>query len=199
MNRVFAWPVGHGKYSLSFSYSMAYAGAAALGGLGLGSGLAVAAILTSKAPGGLVQGVGATLIFVGSGLQLTGRMGFLPQRHAQVPSLWLKRAPGWYSIAFGFTLGLTALTFLHYPVAYALFAGIFVRGDPQVALLAGLTLGAMRGLGVVAARALFQTPSAATNFAHHLAGQRFRAMSRVLLTSAGVALLVQTLLAMQRA
>ena len=193
MNRVFAWPVGTGTYSLPLKYSLLFAASATAGGAAMGSILAALTHVLKVIPASTRTTTAALLIFIAICLQLLGRMGFFPQRHAQVPQEWLERGPRWFSVTFGLMLGFGGLTWLYHAISYAVLAAVFVRGEPILALLVGLAFGAVRGLGPLANRVAFRTVESAAAFEGYLWGLRFRLQSRIVLSILGCALLVGTM------
>ncbi len=191
MNHVFAWPVGQGQgHPKRLRYALAYAAAATAGGMALGAVLAAGVTLVNLLPSAAVWPIAAAIAFLAVCLQITGRMGILPERRVQVPSHWLTRSPWWYSLAFGGTLGFGLLTFLHHAAWYAVIAATLARGSPELALLVGLVFGTTRGLGPLANRVLARTPEAAAASMRVLGGTRFKVASRMSLAGAGALLVL---------
>jgi hypothetical protein len=193
MNRVFAWPVGQGRFVLPLRYSMLYAAAATIGGLLAGTVLAgLVAALALLPPAALGSGA-ALLCFTAVALQITGRLGPLPERRRQVPDGWLQLAPSRYAVGFGAMLGFGALTHLTHAVVYCVLAVLVVQGDPALAVVVGGTYGLARGLGPLLARALVRTPASAARYEAYIASDGFAVRSRIVLAALGALLLVAVL------
>jgi hypothetical protein len=191
MNRVFAWPVGQDQgFSSPIAHAILYSVAATAGGAILGTAVAIATVALRAVPGGILVPAAAILAFMGACLQVTGRMGWFPQRRAQVPGSWLLLSPIRYALAFGGILGFAALTFLHHAVWYSWFAAIVAQRDPQLGVLAGALFGVTRGLVPVVVRVFLRSPSKAEAGHRFLAGQRFGLLARWALVAAGVLLTV---------
>lgn len=187
MNRVFAWPVGQDQgFSSRLRHALLYSLATVVGGASLGAVFALATFVLRMIPEAALMPAAAAIAFVATGLQVTGKMGWFPERKAQVPSSWLLLNPILYSLAFGSMLGFAALTFLHHAVWYSLFAGIVVVGDPVLAILAGALFGLVRGSVPVVARLVLRSPSEAEAAHRFLAGPRFGLTVRLALVASGV-------------
>jgi hypothetical protein len=193
MNRVFAWPVGRGQFVLPLRYSALYAAAATFGGLLIGTVVAGLVAALAPLPRSAVGPAAALLCFAATTLQLTGQLGPLPERPRQVPDRWLQLPPNRYAVGFGVMLGFGALTHLTHAVVYGVLAVLVVKGDPALAVAAGVTYGLARGLGPLLARGLVRTPARAARYEAYMAGDRFALQSRVVLAALGALLLVTML------
>jgi hypothetical protein len=155
MNRVFAWPVGQGS-SVTMApqrFSLAYAAGAAIGGCLIGSCLG----LVSAGVGPLSTEPQSILLLLASTsvlFEVSGRMGFFPERRAQVPRSWILKPGIWTAFRYGLMIGSGALTYLHHAAAYAVVLVLVAVGSPMTLLFAGLTFGTVRGLVPVAQRLL---------------------------------------------
>lgn len=189
MNRVFAWPVGQGQFSLPLRYSALYAVGSAAGGAALGVGLAGAILLANTLPLQAVRIPISLVAFSAVGLELTGRMGFLPQRSKQVPREWLVRTPTWYSLAFGVSLGSAVITHLYHAVAYGILAALIASGRPALGLGVGIAFGVTRGLEPILFRLFVSTESRAAALERAILNSSFQIATRLALFSLGVILL----------
>lgn len=191
MNQVFAWPVGQDRrFSSDLRYALLYNFAAILGGASLGAALVVGGLLLRQIPRSILLPIATIVAFAAVCLQLTGKMGWFPERKAQVPSEWLQLSPTRYSVAFGGMLGFAVLTFLHHAVWYALFAALVVRGDALLAIATGTVFGLVRGAVPIILRVVVRAPSDAEARRRFLASSRFGLVLRLALVAAGAALVI---------
>ena len=183
MNRVFAWPVGRGQYSLPIRYSLIFALSSTAGGAAIGSVILVLLALT----GGLsvIPAVTAILAFVAVIGEALGRMMFLPERRAQVPRDWLGYSPLRFASGFGLMLGFGVVTYLRHPAFYAVLAAVVANGEATVALATGIVFGVTRGLAVIANRA-FRSEMSARKFERYVSSPAFELRFRLLLTGVSV-------------
>jgi hypothetical protein len=194
MNRVFAWPVGQGQFSLPARYSAVYAIGSITGGAALGAGLAGMTLVTNMLPSPAVRVFVSLLAFAAVSLELTGRMGFLPQRSKQVPREWLVRAPSWYSFAFGLSLGSAVITHLYHAVAYGILAALLASGHPALGLWVGIAFGIARGIVPLLFRVFATSESRAASVERAILRPGFELASRLTLFALGVMLLSSVLL-----
>lgn len=191
MNHVFAWPVGQGGgFSSRMRHAVFYSLAALAGGASLGAFVAIVTLGLRTIPTSILLPGATTIAFMAACLQVTGKMGWFPERKAQVPDTWLLLNPMTYSLAFGGMLGLGVLTFLHHAVWYSLFAAIVVQGDPSLAIVAGTLFGLVRGSVPLVSRLILRSPSEAEAARRLLAGHRFGLLVRLVLVAAGFLLVL---------
>jgi hypothetical protein len=152
MNRVFAWPVGgeggdedERERRSPLSIVLIFAASSTVGGLLLGAAIGLIAVLLSGVPRSWMVGPASLVVFLAIVLEITGQMGFFPERRGQVPTSWLHRG-GITAAGFGFLLGGGVFTWIHHAAAYAIAVALIYLGRLDVAIAAGLVFGATRGL-----------------------------------------------------
>jgi hypothetical protein len=118
---------------------------------GVAAGVAVAGIgrvLVDSLPAAgawIVVALAVALAAAAIVLELRGRLAPLPQRHAQLPSRWMRwRSRTGLGLAFGLLLGAGVFTYLHHATAYVLGAILVLSASPLVGAIAGAIYGLAR-------------------------------------------------------
>lgn len=158
MNLVFARAVvrspGAGEWDRApLAPVAAYSAGTVAGGTVMGLLLAaIGSALVGSLPSAAVVAAVALITAVAVFLQLRGSLGPLPQRHAQLPSRWMRwRSRTRLGVAFGLVLGAGVFTYLHHATAYVLGALLVISASPQVGAIAGATYGLSRAAMLVLA------------------------------------------------
>lgn len=180
MNHVFAWPVGQeggrrgieGGGRSGRGPSVVYFAGALVGGSILGGVLAAGAVaIDGSLPSPMWGAITAAIaLSISVPFQVIGRMGPFPQADRQVSRKVHQRlgavGAAWW---WGVEIGAGAFTRLYYATAPALAFALILLGRPWVALAAGVTFGATRGLGPILFRHLVRVPSRASRLEVSLA------------------------------
>ena len=199
MNREFAWPVGqhegegHERARRSpLSVVLVFAASSTIGGLLLGAAIGLIGVLSSGVPRSWMLGPASVVIFLAIVLEVTGRMGFFPERHGQVPTSWLHHG-SITAAGFGLLLGAGVFTWIHHAAAYAIATTLIYLGHLNVAVAAGLIFGATRGLVPVFFRLAVHGEPQAIRVQSFVAGDGVLLAGRLLIGAASGLLLWQLL------
>jgi MFS family permease len=175
---------GH-RYPVTVAWFVAgaLAGGAVLGGVM--AALAAAASTWSASPRALaVAVIAAALVTVASDLRLGGLS--LPTVPRQVDEVWTGRYRRWvYAGGFGAQIGVGVSTYVMTAAVYLMIVVAALTRDPLVALLVGVTFGAVRGLAILAGARL-TTPAAIRSFHDRFEGAAGRSRAFAVLAQVAV-------------
>jgi hypothetical protein len=147
-----------------------------LGGASLGVVMALLAFAVGAlaAPGtGLASvAVVAGAIVVAADARVGGFR--LPVHHRQVNERWLDQFRPWvYGAGFGWQIGVGLATYIKTCAVYLMIVLVALTGDPEVALLAGIVFGLVRGLAVFLGRNITTTAALADFHRRFMAADRY--------------------------